>query len=90
MTASPTRLRIAIADSNLAQADQLSRENAANNIVAAAESVLSQQKVFGSIQAISVAIVHPADAAGLTAETHTEDVLEFRKGPNNRFSHHIT
>jgi len=40
----------------------------------------------GTVQVISVAIIHP----GASAETHTEDVLEFRKGPNGRFAHHVT
>jgi hypothetical protein len=86
VTASPTLLRIAIGDASLAQADQLARENAAGAIVSAAETVLPQQEVFRSIQVISVAIMHP----GTAAETHTEDVLEFRKGPSKRFAHHIT
>jgi len=45
---------------------------------------------LASVQVISVAIVHPAPADGTSAQTHTEDVLEFRKGPNNRFAHCIT
>jgi len=75
---------------NLAQADQLTRENSANSIVSAAEGVISQQQIFTSVQAINVAIMHPERAEGSAAQTHTEDVLEFRKGPNKRFAHHIT
>lgn len=86
VTASPTLLRIAIGDAQLAQADQLTRENAANAIVAAAENVLPQQAVLATVQVINVAIIHP----GPSAETHTEDVLEFRKGPSGRFAHHVT
>jgi len=44
---------------------------------------------LASVQVISVAIVHPTPADGTSAQTHT-DLLEFRKGPNNRFAHHIT
>jgi len=90
VTASPTRLRIAVADSSLAQADQITRENSASEIVSTAESVLPTQQFFASVQVISVAIIHPAAADGSSTQTHTEDVLEFRKGPNNRFAHHIT
>ena len=90
VTANSFHLRISIADAKLAQADQVTRENSANGIVSAAEGALAQQGQFASIQVISVAIVHPAQADGTAAETHTEDVLEFRKGPNQRFAHHIT
>jgi len=90
VTASPFHVRISVVDAKLAQADQMTRENSANVIVSAAEGVLSQQGRFASIQVISVAIIHPAQADGTAAETHTEDVLEFRKGPNQRFAHHIT
>lgn len=90
VTASPSLLRITVSDLNLAQADQLTRENSANSIVSAAEGVISQQQIFTSVQAINVAIMHPERAEGSAAQTHTEDVLEFRKGPNKRFAHHIT
>ena len=90
VTASPAHLRISVADPKLSQADQLTRENSANSIVSAVESALAQQEQFTSIQVISVSIVHPAQADGTPTQTHTEDVLEFRKGPNQRFAHHIT
>lgn len=90
VTANPNLLRITLSDLALAQADQLSRENSANSIVSAAESVMSRQEVFSSVQVINVAILHPGPVTGSAAQTHTEDVLEFRKGPNKRFSHHIT
>jgi len=90
VTASPVHVRISVVDAKLAQADQMARENSASAVVSAAEGVLAQQGQFASIQVISVAIIHPAQADGAAAETHTEDVLEFRKGPNQRFAHHIT
>lgn len=90
VTASPSLLRITVNDLNLAQADQLTRENSANSIVSAAESVISRQQIFTAVQAINVAIMHPERVDGSPTRTHTEDVLEFRKGPNNRFAHHIT
>lgn len=85
VTASPTLLRITIGDASLDQADQLTRENAASAIVSAAETVLSAGGLYID-PVVSVAIMHPGGAA----ETHTEDVLEFRKGPSKRFAHHIT
>jgi cytochrome b len=90
VTASPRLLRITVSDATLAQADQLSRENSANSIVSAAEGVVSKDEIFASVQVINVAIVHPEPVAGSAPQSHTEDVLEFRKGPNNRFAHHIT
>jgi len=90
VTASPAHLRIFVKDAKLSQADQMTRENSASAIVSAAESMLNQQAQFASIQVISVAILHPERGNGAAAETHTEDVLEFRKGPSQRFAHHIT
>ena len=90
VTASPAHLRIAVKDAKLSQADQITRENTADTMVSAAENRLTQQAQFASIQVISVAILHPEQGNGAVTETHTEDVLEFRKGPNQRFAHHIT
>ena len=90
VTASPTHLRISVSDTKLSQSDQMTRENTASSIVSAAEGALSAQEQFGSVQVISVAIIHPAQNDGTAGDSHTEDVLEFRKGPNARFSHHIT
>ena len=87
ITANPARVRIAVSDAKLAQADQTTRENAANSIVAAAEGAMSAAGSFASVQVISVAFVHPAEPG---ADTHVEDVLEFRRGPNGRFAHHIS
>lgn len=90
VTASPVHLRISVTDAKLSQADQMTRENAASTIVSAAEGVLPGNQQLASIQSISVAIVHSGQSDGSAAATHTEDVLEFRKGPNQRFAHHIT
>lgn len=90
VTASPTHLRIFVSDAKLSQSDQITRENTASTIVSAAESALSEQAQFVSVQVISVAIIHPAQNAGTAGDSHTEDVLEFRKGSNGRFAHHIT
>jgi hypothetical protein len=90
LLASPVHLRISISDGKLAQSNQTDRENAATAIVIAAEQALTSRTQFASLQVISVAIIHPAQMEGSDRDSHTEDVLEFRKGPNQRFSHHIT
>jgi hypothetical protein len=87
---SPVHLRISIADSKLAQSNQIDRENAATAIVTAAERALSSHAQLANIQVISVAIIHEVQLEGSDRDSHTEDVLEFRRGPNQRFSHHIT
>ncbi len=87
--ASPVHLRVAISDDKLAQASQMDRENAATTIVSATEQALAAHPQFATVQVISVAIVHAASKDG-NERAHTEDVLEFRTGPNDRFSHHVT
>jgi hypothetical protein len=87
---SPVHLRISVSDSKLAQSNQMDRENAATAIVTAAEQSLSSHPQLSTIQVISVAIIHTVQTEGSDRDSHTEDVLEFRKGPNQRFSHHIT
>jgi hypothetical protein len=52
-----------------------------------AEQSLAENTRFSSVQQMSVAIVHPATAA---SDSHMEDVVDFRRGPNQRFSKHIT
>ncbi len=89
LLASPVHLRVSISDDKLAQSNQMDRENAATTIVSAAEQALTAHPQFATVQVISVAIVHAAPKDG-PESAHTEDVLEFRKGPNDRFSHHVT
>ncbi len=83
--ASPAHLRISISDATLAQADQAAREEAATAVMTAAERSLAENARFSSVQQMSVAIVHPG-----AADSHTEDVVDFRRGPNQRFSKHIS
>lgn len=89
LLAGPARLRLSISDGKLAAADQATREAGAANIVAALENAMATRPEFAPIQEISIAIVHPA-ATGEAADDHVEDVLQFRRGPNRRFVHHIT
>jgi hypothetical protein len=45
---------------------------------------------FAAVQEVSVAVIHPAGAQGSPTASHTEDVVDFRRGPNQRFSKHVT
>ena len=87
---SPAHMRISISDSKLAQADQAAREAAATAVVTATERSLAENARFSSVQEVSVAIVHPAGTEGAPADSHVEDVVDFRRGPNQHFSKHIT
>ncbi len=87
---SPAHMRISISDTMLAQADQAAREAAATAVVAAAERSLAENARFSSVQEMSVAIVHPGGAEGAPADSHTEDVVNFRRGPSQHFSKHIS
>ena len=83
--ASPIRVHISISDSKIAHADQAARERAADAVVRAAEPLMLSNALFSSVKEISVAIVHPESVFA----SHTEDVLEFQRGPDQRFSLHI-
>lgn len=88
--ASPAHLRISISDAALAQRDQAAREDAASAVVAAAEQSMAKEARFASVQEMSVAVIHLAGAQGSSTASHTEDVVDFRRGPSQRFSKHIT
>jgi hypothetical protein len=92
ITSSPVQFRISIRDAQLAVSDEGTRNAAAAALVAASEQVLSSHPEFSKLEAISVAIIHGNVTADGTAgkDWHIEDVVEFRKGPNQRFSVHIT
>ena len=90
LTSSQVLLRIAVSDATLATADEVTRNNAATSLVAAAEQVLALHPEYAKLQAISVAIIHPGPAGATGSGWHIEDVVEFRKGPNQRFFLHIT
>jgi hypothetical protein len=88
-TGSRLRLRLAINDSNLAIADQATRENMARAVVATAEQKLASCQPCAAIESLSVAIIHtsPKDSPGAW---HIEDAVEFRRGPHRKFAPHIT
>ncbi len=88
--ANAAHLRVLVRDNKLAEADQNARENAAGAIVAAIEQSPRASGVLGSLSEISVAIVHEPDQGTGGADSHIEDVLQFRKGPGGRFAHHLT
>jgi hypothetical protein len=62
----------------------------ARALVGVAELVLASHPEYAKLQAISVAIIHPSPGGTASREWHIEDVVEFRKGPNQRFSLHAT
>ncbi len=79
-----------MSDATLAMADEVTRSNAATSLVGVAEQVLAYHPEYAKLEAISVAIIHPGVASATGSGWHIEDVVEFRKGPNQRFSLHIT
>lgn len=88
--ASPAHLRISISDAKLAQAEQSARESAATAIVFSVEQSMAREARFAAVQEVSVAVIHPAGTQGSSTASHTEDVVDFRRGPDQRFSKHIT
>lgn len=91
LTGSRVRLRVAVGDHKLSASDQSTREQVASAAVAAIEPLLKTRPAFAGVQAISVAIIHPNTVPSDSADGwHVEDVLEFRKGSDQRFSLHAT
>jgi O-acetyl-ADP-ribose deacetylase (regulator of RNase III) len=82
---SPVRVRVTISDRELARADEVTRERVANAVVSAAEDSIATNARLTAVNEIRVVIVHPEAVQGLLRSTHTEDVMEFRKGPNQHF-----
>jgi hypothetical protein len=82
---SPIRVRVTISDRELARADQPARERVANAVISAAETSIATNARLTTINEMRVVIVHPEEGQGLLRGTHTEDVMEFRKGPNKHF-----
>lgn len=92
VTGNASRLRIALSDGKLAALDGTAREELAATVVATAERQLAALPSLSAMQAISVALMHVEDAAGAAVPNkwHIEDVMDYRKGPNQRFTIHAT
>ena len=90
LTSSQVRLRISVSDAKLAMADEVTRSNVATSLVGVAEQVLASHPEYAKLEAISVAIIHPGVESATGSGWHIEDVVEFRKGANQRFFLHIT
>jgi hypothetical protein len=83
--ASPARVNVSISDRELARADHATRERVAKSVVAAVQVSMAANARLADVGEIRVVIVHPEIAHGLLSSTHAEDVMEFRKGPNQQF-----
>ena len=79
------RVKVMISDRELARADRDIRERLANAVVKAVEESMTTNARLTNLDEILVVMVHPEEWHGLLGSTHTEDVMEFRKGPNQRF-----
>jgi hypothetical protein len=79
------RVKVMISDRELARADRDVRERLANAVVNAVEESMATNARLTNLDEIRVVMVHPEEGHGLLGSTHTEDVMEFRKGPNQRF-----
>ena len=83
--ASPTRVHVSVSDRELARADHAARERAANALVAIVEQSIATNAQLATVEEIQVVIVHPEEAHGLLGSTHTEDVMDFKRGPDKQF-----
>jgi hypothetical protein len=79
------RVNVMISDRELARADRGVREHVSDAVVIAVEESMTTNARLTNVDEIRVVIVHPEEGQGLLGSTHTEDVMEFRKGPNQRF-----
>jgi hypothetical protein len=83
---SRAQLRVLVSDAGLAEADAARHAAAAAGFVATAEKALASDREFPAIEVISVAIVHPPQLREGRLSSHTEEVFEFRKGPDLHFA----
>jgi hypothetical protein len=86
VTGSRTDLHISILDARLMEADASTLERAATAVIAAAEPALAAHAEFDPVQVIRVGIHHPGGLAPPVRDWHSENVLEFRRGSNQRFA----
>jgi hypothetical protein len=84
-----TRMQLSVYDDQLESADEATREKAASVVVSAAERALATRPGCTSIEIISVGIYHPSGFVGPPRAWHMEDVVEFRKGPDQHFVLHV-
>lgn len=79
------RVNVTISDRELARADRYVRERVADAVVIAVEESMTANARLTNVDEIRVVMVHPEEGHGLFGSTHTEEVMEFRKRPNQRF-----
>ncbi|MEI8298879.1 MAG: hypothetical protein WCH32_12715 [Pseudomonadota bacterium] len=82
------RLQISISAPKVAAADPATREQAAAAVVTAAEGAIASHGGLKGVEVISIVVAHPAATGEAPSPWHVEDVVEFRKGQNQRFSMH--
>jgi len=80
-----TYVHISIFDPQLMEADAARIQAAATAAVAAAEPALAAHLEFASVQAISVGIHHPSGFGPPVRAWHSEDVVDFHRGPDRHF-----
>lgn len=80
--ASTVHLLVSISDPELARSDDAARERLANALAATVDEAIATDARLATVKEISVAIVHPE---GALRNSHIEDVMNFRKGSNQRF-----
>ena len=85
VTGNAVRVRVSISDHELARADRLNRERVISTVLATVEKSIAQDPLLATVDEISVPIIHPEEAHGIVQSTHSEDVVEFRKGPGQKF-----
>lgn|SRR6185312_5987731 len=83
--ASSALVNVSISDRKLARADDDARERVASAVLTAVEKSIAVNRRLAAVEEIRVVIVHPAEAGGLLSSTHSEDALEFKRGPDRRF-----
>jgi len=86
ITRNEYRIAISLISQPANSSDAAALEAEASTIVSAVERILPTNPALSQIQVISIAYVHRHG----TADTHTDDVFEFRKTQGNSFQHHQT
>ena len=84
-----TYLHVSVFDPKLVEADPATLDRVARAVVAAAEPVIAAHTEFSTIQVITVGIHHPSGFSPPIREWHSENVIEFRRGSDQRFTVYV-
>lgn len=90
LTGNRVRLQLTVNDRKLANADEITRNGGICDSRLALNNRLHRNPELSQLQAISVGIFHSTAAGATPTDWQIEGLIEYRRGPSNRFAVRIT